>query len=161
MRLLPSVAGYIITEFTDVHWECNGLLTMQRDVKHGLDTHFAPLNQDNVVTRRPQRWSGRPGETVAIAVRAFGVDGARSDGVIVWQVGDAHGQLDAPGGEIAAPLAAPGLITVEARWLTADGGPVAANRVELACIAAPALSDALCVLDDPALATALRTLGYS
>ncbi len=161
MRLLPSVAGYIITEFTDVHWECNGLLTMQRDVKHGLDTHFAPLNQDNVVTLRPQRWSGRPGETVAIAVRAFGVDGARSDGVIVWQVGDAHGQLDAPGGEIAAPLAAPGLITVEARWLTADGELVAANRVELACIAAPAVGDALCVLDDPALATALRTLGYS
>jgi hypothetical protein len=161
MRLLPSVAGYIITEFTDVHWECNGLLTMPRDVKHGLDAFFTPLNQDNVVTLRAQRWSGKPGETVAVDVRTFGVDGARSDGVIVWQAGDAHGQLDAPGGNVSVPLGAPGLVTVEARWLTTDGEQVAANRVELACVAAPAVGDALCVLDDPALATALRTLGYS
>ena len=26
MRRHPSIGGYVITEFTDVHWECNGLL---------------------------------------------------------------------------------------------------------------------------------------
>ena len=33
MRLHPSIVGYVITEFTDVHWECNGLLDMCRNPK--------------------------------------------------------------------------------------------------------------------------------
>ena len=161
MRMRPEVAGYVITEFTDVHWECNGLLTMQRKVKHGLDAILTPLNQDNVVTLRPQRWSGKPGELVAVAVRTFGVDGARSDGGIAWRAGDAHGQLDAPGGVIAAPLVAPGMVTLEVRWRAADGAMIASNEVELACIAAPKFEGMLAVLDDPALAGTLRTLGYT
>jgi hypothetical protein len=161
MRLQPAIAGYVITEFTDVHWECNGLLTMQRGVKHGLDTIFTPLNQDVVVALRPQRWSGKPGDTVTIDVRAFGVDGERADGVIAWRAGDAHGQLDAPGGAITVPLVAPGMVTLEARWLSANGAEIARNQVELACIAASPAAGALAVLDDPALAATLRTLGYT
>lgn len=161
MRLAPAVAGYIITEFTDVHWECNGLLTMQRGVKHGLDTIFTPLNQDNVVALRPQRWSGKPGDAVTVELRTFGVDGERAEGVIAWRAGDAHGQLDAPGGAISAPLSAPGMVTLEANWLAADGAIIASNQVELVCIAEPQLSGALAVLDDPALAATLRTLGYT
>lgn len=33
MRRFPSIVGYIITEFTDVHWECNGLLDQCRNPK--------------------------------------------------------------------------------------------------------------------------------
>ncbi len=33
MRLEPRVAGYVITEFTDLHWEANGLLDFQRRPK--------------------------------------------------------------------------------------------------------------------------------
>lgn len=161
MRLLPAIAGYIITEFTDVHWECNGLLTMQRKVKHSLNTIFTPLNQDNVVALRPQRWSGKPGESLAVEVRAFGVDGERSDGVIAWRAGDAHGHLDAPGGVITTPLVAPGMVTLEARWLADDGVEIANNQIELACIAAPRFEGALAVIDDPTLAATLRALGYT
>ena len=161
MRLHPSVAGYIITEFTDVHWECNGLLTMQRDVKQGLDELFVPLNQDNVVTLRPQRWSGRPGATVAVDVRCFGVDGARSDGVVTWRAGAASGQIDAAGGIIEVPLSAPGMVMLDATWLDADGAAVAANTVELACVASAAHDATLTVVGDAALAATLRSLGYS
>ncbi|MFO7631559.1 MAG: glycoside hydrolase family 2 TIM barrel-domain containing protein, partial [Caldilinea sp.] len=161
MRLLPAVAGYIITEFTDVHWECNGLLTMQRAVKQGIDTLFTPLNQDNVVTVRPQRWSGQPGDMLTVDVRTFGVDGERSDGVIAWRAGDAYGQLDAPGGAISVPLPAPGMVVVEARWLAEDGAQIAGNTVELACVALSLPAQALCVVDDPALAAALRARGYN
>ena len=31
MRAYPSIMGYVITEFTDVHWESNGLLDMNRN----------------------------------------------------------------------------------------------------------------------------------
>jgi hypothetical protein len=37
MRRYPSIVGYIITEFTDVHWESNGLLDMCRNPKAYYD----------------------------------------------------------------------------------------------------------------------------
>ncbi len=161
MRRHPSIAGYIITEFTDVHWECNGLLTMQRDVKQGLDEHFVPLNQDHVVTLRPQRWSGRPGTTLPVEVHCFGVDGQRQDGVIAWQAGGVAGQLNATGGQIEVLLEQPGMVVLEARWLGADGAVLADNRVELACVAATTGRHALTVVGDAALAATLRHLGYT
>jgi hypothetical protein len=43
IRRHKSIQGYVITEFTDVHWECNGLLDMYRNPK----THYAQLKQIN------------------------------------------------------------------------------------------------------------------
>ncbi len=37
MRRHPSIVGYVITEFTDVHWESNGLLDMCRNPKTFYD----------------------------------------------------------------------------------------------------------------------------
>ncbi len=37
IRLHPSIVGYIITEFTDVHWESNGLLDQCRNPKVHYD----------------------------------------------------------------------------------------------------------------------------
>jgi hypothetical protein len=37
MRRHPTIVGYIITEFTDVHWESNGLLDMCRNPKAYFD----------------------------------------------------------------------------------------------------------------------------
>ena len=37
MRRYPAIVGYIITEFTDVHWEANGLLDMCRNPKAYYD----------------------------------------------------------------------------------------------------------------------------
>src|SRR6185436_13849334 len=48
MRRHPSISGYVITEFTDVHWECNGLLDMRRNPKMPLDA-LAALNADTVL----------------------------------------------------------------------------------------------------------------
>jgi Glycosyl hydrolases family 2, TIM barrel domain/Glycosyl hydrolases family 2 len=35
MRLRPSIAGFVVTEFTDLYWECNGLLDLHRRPKAG------------------------------------------------------------------------------------------------------------------------------
>ena len=122
---IPAVAGYIITEFTDVHWECNGLLTMQREVKHGLETIFTPINQDRVVVARPHQWSGHPGAEVPVELRAFDVDGAGGAGVIEWQAGTAAGVIAAPGGVVQVPLTAPGMVALQVRWLDAGGALLA------------------------------------
>jgi Glycosyl hydrolases family 2, sugar binding domain/Glycosyl hydrolases family 2, TIM barrel domain len=48
MRRHPAIGGYVITEFTDVHWECNGLLDMRRNPKMPLDA-LAALNADTLL----------------------------------------------------------------------------------------------------------------
>jgi hypothetical protein len=161
MRLHPSIAGYVITEFTDVHWECNGLLTMQRQVKHGLDPIFTQINQDRVVVVRPRRWSGRPGAAIEVEVRASDVSGEGVGGTIVWQAGAASGRLPAPGGTVQVPLAAPGRVAVCAQWLAEDEELLAENQVELTCVEPAAPAAAVCVIDDAGLAASLRKLGYT
>ncbi len=160
MRLRPEVGGYVITEFTDVHWECNGLLTMQREVKQTLDPIFTSINQDNVVVIRPQQWSGRPGERVRVELHAFGVDGLGMEGVIEWCAGSEQGRIPAPGGIVDVTLPGPGMVTVEAHWRSSDGTTIAANAVELACVQPTVSPLGLRVIDDRSLTLALEDLGY-
>jgi hypothetical protein len=67
MRLYENIQGYVITEFTDVHWECNGLLDMCRNPK----IHYARLkglNADDILIPRWERLSFSTGETCEIKV---------------------------------------------------------------------------------------------
>lgn len=160
MRLQTAVAGYVITEFTDVHWECNGLMDMQRNVKAGLADHFTPLNQDRVVVARPQRWSGRPGETIAVDLRAFGVDGAETDGTLHWQTDTDRGEIAAPGGLVEIPLLQPGMVTLTLTWLAPTGEELAHHLIELACVAPAVPAMRIQVIENAELAATLVSLGY-
>ena len=60
MRRRPQIAGYVITELTDCHWEANGLLDMRSNPRafHNL---FHSINADTVILPRldrPAYWSG-------------------------------------------------------------------------------------------------------
>src|SRR5207248_9524883 len=60
MRKYRSVAGYVITEFTDLHWEANGLLNIWRRPKVFYN-HLAPFQQQDVILADWQRlnyWEG-------------------------------------------------------------------------------------------------------
>jgi hypothetical protein len=62
MRRRPALAGYVITEFTDAHWESNGLLDMRRNTRV-FHNDFASVNADLVVIPRWERlsyWEGEP-----------------------------------------------------------------------------------------------------
>ena len=48
MRRQPAFAGYVITEFTDCHWESNGLLDMRRTPRVFHDA-FGAINAETVV----------------------------------------------------------------------------------------------------------------
>jgi hypothetical protein len=52
LRHYPTIQGYIITEFTDVHWECNGLLDLYRTPKIA----FEMLQQVNGATAILSAW---------------------------------------------------------------------------------------------------------
>jgi glycosyl hydrolase family 2 len=53
IRSYPSIVGYIITEFTDVHWESNGLLDMCRNPKAFHDVMGQVNSADAIV---PTDW---------------------------------------------------------------------------------------------------------
>jgi len=60
MRRHPSIVGYVITEFTDVHWESNGLLDMCRHPKAYYDV-IASINSADAVVPEWTRiafWEG-------------------------------------------------------------------------------------------------------
>ncbi|GAB4114476.1 MAG: hypothetical protein Fur005_42830 [Roseiflexaceae bacterium] len=73
IRRHPSISGYVITEFTDVHWECNGLLDMRRNPKMPLD-QLAALNADTVLILDREGGALRSGEqrSIEVAVSHWG-----------------------------------------------------------------------------------------
>lgn len=162
MRMHPRIGGYVITEFTDVHWECNGLLDMQRNVKQNLD-RFVAINQDQAIVIRPLRWSGYAGEQIPVELRAFDVAGPGQTGRLRWQAGDAQGEIPASGGVVEIPLPnapAQGMLTIHVVWVDEQGQTLAAGEVEVAWVSPQPTTQRLHVVDDPALARALREVGY-
>jgi hypothetical protein len=163
MRLHPTIGGYVITEFTDVHWECNGLLDMQRNVKQHLE-EFVAINQDYAVVVRPQRWSGWPGGTLPVEVRAFGVDGPGQEGALRWHAGGSEGALAAPGGliQVHLPTGRPsGTLPIEVTWADGQGRTLATGHVEVAWTTAPRPAQRIRVVDDGDLGQMLAGLGYT
>jgi len=55
LRSRPEIQGYVITEFTDINWECNGLLDLWRNPKSFGSKIGALQSDDLVVAKLPQR----------------------------------------------------------------------------------------------------------
>jgi hypothetical protein len=142
MRAHPSIMGYVITEFTDVHWESNGLLDMNRNPRVFHDA-FASINADVVIAPRIDRYAGVSGDTLTLApgVATGGV--ALPDTVLHWQTdAGASGQMAVPA-SAATSLAEPGALTLTLPETDAnrilrldfslrqDGQEVARNHVHL------------------------------
>jgi len=68
LRSHPEIQGYVITEFTDVNWESNGLLDIWRNPKV-FAASLGKLQRDDVVTLRAERRNYSPGDTVTVMVR--------------------------------------------------------------------------------------------
>jgi hypothetical protein len=67
MRRHDAIAGYVITELTDCHWEANGLLDMRRSPRafHHL---FGSINADIVIAPHWSRTAYRAGDEVEIGL---------------------------------------------------------------------------------------------
>lgn len=92
MRRYPSIMGYVITELTDVHWEANGLLDMERNPRIFHDV-FASINTDIVIVPRPERYAGWAGENLDVALSiATGGLGIPEGALLTWS-GDVSGSV--------------------------------------------------------------------
>ena len=76
MRRHPSIVGYVITEFTDVHWEANGLLDICRNPKAYYDVIGQVNSADAIVPMDWERiafWEGERCE-VRLGLSHFSTD---------------------------------------------------------------------------------------
>ncbi len=122
LRSHPEIQGYIITEFTDVNWESNGLLDMWRRPKVYGDI-FGKLQQDDLVMARAERRNYYAKEEVAAevyvshysqislvgAVVAWEIEGTSLKGGFAFPtvaVGSSErvGKIDFTVPEVAAPV---------------------------------------------------------
>src|SRR5690606_16892148 len=95
IRLHPTITGYVVTELTDVHWEANGLLDMERNPRVFHDV-FHTINADIVIVPRPHRYAAWSGATVPIDLAiATGGRTVPSGAVLSWS-GDAEGSIEIP-----------------------------------------------------------------
>ncbi len=63
MRAESTISGYVITEWTDLHWECNGLVDMARNPRIFKD-RMLEFNADTIIVPRWDRLAYWSGETV-------------------------------------------------------------------------------------------------
>lgn len=63
IRRHPSIQGYVITEFTDINWEANGLMDMWRNPK-AYATELAKIQQPDVISARAAKRNYAGGERV-------------------------------------------------------------------------------------------------
>lgn len=97
MRRRRGIAGYVVTEFTDIEWETNGWLDFFRDYKNGFENAAVFNGPQAILAVLPKRWySG--GERLAADVMLLNDDAAEIGDAIVWRI-DALGLQ----GEIPVP----------------------------------------------------------
>lgn len=146
MRRHPSIVGYIITEFTDVHWESNGLLDMCRNPKSYHDV-IANINSADAIVPDWERIAFYEGERceVRLALSHFSPDDLHGSR-LAWRL-DTAPEVAGEFVEIAAP---PATVTpigtvvftvpesgasqrtrLELQLFAADGTLMTANHLEL------------------------------
>ncbi len=141
MRAEPAISGYVITEFTDLHWECNGLMDMARNPRVFADV-LPVVNADTVIVPRWERLAYWSGERVAIdlLVSHYGrepIQGA----TLEWSLegvglGGGSGQISAepgavvPAGSVSfdAPAVSEIMRATLKLWLKLPGGEVIAHN---------------------------------
>ncbi|MCU7524837.1 MAG: hypothetical protein HF308_10205 [Ignavibacteria bacterium] len=65
IRLHPELQGYVITEFTDINWESNGLLDMWRNMKYSAK-NISDIQQQDVIIPRPEKYTYWAGENPSV-----------------------------------------------------------------------------------------------
>jgi hypothetical protein len=178
MRRQAQIAGYVVTELTDVYWEGNGLLDMHRNPRVFCGD-FAPLNADTVVIPAWDRvvyWAGEPVQ-VALSV-AHGAGPQLEDCEVHWSLasGAQEGTKKVPdvqAGHVealeAVAFEAPEVATPTIQRLDLDlhsdaDHQLASNHLALTIYPqreAPACAERPLWVPDRALAERFAVLGYA
>ncbi|MFC4439947.1 MULTISPECIES: glycoside hydrolase family 2 protein [Natrialbaceae] len=83
MRAREGVAGYVITEFSDIEWEFNGMLDYRREEKVFTDD-FARINDDVLVMVEPDSHAVGAGDTLTADVVVSNHTNEPLEGEVTW-----------------------------------------------------------------------------
>ncbi|HWI64847.1 MAG TPA: glycoside hydrolase family 2 TIM barrel-domain containing protein, partial [Symbiobacteriaceae bacterium] len=110
LRTQGALNGYVITEFTDIHWECNGLLDQMRNRKAGHALYRDLIAGTQLIIRGPRAY--RTGEPTAltILVASDATDALPACTVAWWLETGVTTPLPAPG-QAPGPKTLTGTIT--------------------------------------------------
>ncbi len=173
IRAHAPIMGYVVTELTDVHWEANGLMDINRNPRV-FHERFPEINADIVIVPRVDRYAGFAGEMLEIGLRVATGGGSLPDGAVLeWQVdGVAAGAVSVAAiGPVSVREIAPILLPLptldQARvvrlslFLRAGSAVVARNSVDLSVYPRRQTRGLPSVAtQDGALAAYLTALGY-
>ena len=86
IRARPEMQGYVITEFTDLNWEANGLLDMWRHPK-AYASELRKLQQNDLLVARAEKRNLVPGEKaqVEVSFSHYGSD-ALAGAQLAWEL---------------------------------------------------------------------------
>ncbi|MBC7736893.1 MAG: glycoside hydrolase family 2, partial [Candidatus Saccharibacteria bacterium] len=172
MRGWPQIQGYVITELTDVHWESNGLMDMNRNLRVFHD-RLTEINADVIILPKPSRYAATAGQPwlIDLAIATGGTVLPR--GVLHWSMNDLSGEIGFAGADALTVtdlgvlrLVMPDLATNQMMTLhlalICEGRTVARNQVDVAVYTPRTTQDLPSVAtDDPELADRARALGYA
>lgn len=171
MRAWPQIQGYVITEFTDVHWESNGLLDMNRNPRVFHD-RFSQINADVVILPKVGRYSGRAGDVWGCDLAIASGGAALGAGVVQWQAQGLRGEIAFAGAQaltttdlghlsFVLPNVAENQMLTLLLELMIAGQVVQRNQVDIALYAARNTKNLPKVAStDAAIAARLTALGY-
>jgi hypothetical protein len=143
IRSHAPIAGYVITEFTDVHWEGNGLLDMARNPRVFAKA-LAHVNADVVIAPGLRHHATRSGQDIHLDLKVATGGQSLPDGAhLEWRLNGESGTVAlaaTPSMEVAGAnltLRAPSvdaaeMAAIEFRVLAPDGRLISENREALA-----------------------------
>jgi hypothetical protein len=143
MRRRAEIAGYVVTELTDCHWESNGLLDMRSNTRAFHDV-FHSINADTVILPRIERAAYWSGENMEVSLRiAHGGPEALNEATLEifsdWPHMMPSPRIEAGGvadlGVISIHLPEvekPSMRRVSFHLRAADGRTIARNEIEFA-----------------------------
>lgn len=169
MRAHAPIQGYVITEMTDVHWEANGLLDINRNPRVFHD-RFAEINTDIVIVPQVVQHAVWSGDTLPLALKiATGGRAIPPGAVLRWSVDGQSGTVPVTAtaplsvaelGTTAIRLSGDAHVASMALRLEADGRELARNGIEISVYAARRAPTTRIATADPALAAFAAGLGY-
>ena len=176
LRRFERIKGYIITEFTDVHWESNGLLDMCRNPKIFFEEICKINNPDLIIPdwQRVAYWEGERCE-VSLVLSHFSAEDLHGSR-LVWQLEgwpDIHGAFDALApqptkvtrlGKVSfsvPPVTTTRSVRLILHLVNRHGKPVATNHQDLYFFPRHASRRNSPYLYAPTLAEPLQSLGFA
>lgn len=93
LRARTALSGYVITEFTDVEWEGNGVLDYFREPKAFHD-EFAAINAPVALHLTPERHAVWAGNDIDVTATVSNHTSEPLDGTVEWEAFGAAGRLD-------------------------------------------------------------------